>query len=129
MLLKVQTPFKMITKEKVLKVIAEDSNGFFGILPRHIDLTTKIVSSILTYEDHQGEGYIAVDEGILVKQGDTIGLCTRDAFESRDLGRLHQTMESQMKHQREEEEQFGLEASKLELGIVKSFYDLTQLRP
>lgn len=127
MLLKVQTPFKMIVKERVAKVIAEDPDGFLGILPRHIDFATKIIPSILTYEDHQGEGYIAVDEGILVKQGDAIALATRDAFEGRDLGKLHEMMQEQLESHREEEEQAGLETTKLELGIVKSFYDLSRI--
>lgn len=127
MLLKIQTPLKIITKEKVTKVIAEDSRGFFGILSRHIDMTTKIVASILTYTDESGEGYIATDKGIFVKQGDQIQISTRDAFESRDLGELHNTMKAEMEKESEEEEAFQRETSKLELGIVKSFYNLGQI--
>lgn len=128
MLLKVQTPFKVITKERVSKVIAEDSNGFFGILPKHIDFTTKIFPSILTYEDLQGEGYIVLSQGILIKQGDTIRLSTRDAYEERSLEKLHETMAHQMQSKSDEEEQLGLEATKLEIGIVKSFYDLKKIK-
>jgi F-type H+-transporting ATPase subunit epsilon len=118
----------MITKEKISKVVAEDLKGFFGILPKHIDFVTKIVPSILTYEGPQGEGYIVLNEGILVKQGDTIQLATRDAFEGRDLGKLHETLERQIASEAEEEKQLGLEVTKLELGIIKSFYDLKTLK-
>lgn len=127
MLLKIQTPLKIITKEKVTKVIAEDPSGFFGILPRHIDLATKIVPSILTYTDENGEGYIATDKGIFVKQGDQILISTMDAFESRDLGQLHEIMKLEMDQETEGEEALQKETAKLELGIIKSFYNLGQI--
>lgn len=127
MLLKVITPNHIITKEKVLKVIGEDPDGSFGILPKHIDFVTKIVPSILVYTDDQGEGYIGVDEGILVKQQDVIEISVQTALESRNLGQLHNEMETYFKKQEEEEEQTGSETTKLELGIVKSLYDLKVL--
>ncbi|PIS01150.1 MAG: F0F1 ATP synthase subunit epsilon [Chlamydiae bacterium CG10_big_fil_rev_8_21_14_0_10_35_9] len=127
MLLKVITPTNIITKEKVGKVIGEDPDGSFGILPKHIDFVTKIVPSILVYTDDQGEGYIGVDEGILVKQQDVIQISVQTALESRNLGQLHNEMEVHFKNQEEEEEQTALETTKLELGIVKSFYDLKAL--
>lgn len=124
MLLKVITPTHIITKEKVMKVIGEDPDGSFGILPKHIDFVTKIIPSILVYTDEQGEGYIGLDEGILVKQQELIQVSVQSAFESRNLGQLHREMEIYLRKQEEEEEQTGLETTKLELGIVKSFYDL-----
>ena|SRR3990167_10460941 len=127
MLLKVITPTNIITKEKVVKVIGEDPDGSFGILPKHIDFVTKIVPSILVFTDDQGEGYIGVDEGILVKQQDVIQISVQAALESRNLGQLHNEMELLFRKQEEEEEQAGLETTKLELGIVKSFYDLKVL--
>lgn len=124
MFLKVHTPFKILIKEKVAKILVEGSDGFFGILPKHIDTTTKLVPSILTYEDAQGEGYMVVDEGILVKKGDGVQICTKDVWESRDLGKIHEVMRQKQTQMQEEEEQSALETTKLELGIVKRFYDL-----
>ncbi len=125
MILKVITPINIITKEKVVKVIGEDPDGSFGILPKHIDFVTKIVPTILVYTDEKGEGYIGVDEGILVKQHDVIQISVQAAFESRNLGQLHNEMDIYFKKQ--EEEKTGLESTKLELDIVKSFYDLKVL--
>jgi F-type H+-transporting ATPase subunit epsilon len=127
MLLKVLTPIDILTKEKVIKVVGEGANGFFGILPRHIDFITKIVPSIIVYVDEHGKGYIAVDEGILVKQKDQIQVSVREAFESRNLGQIHDTMNEHLSKFEEEESQMGIETTKLELGIVKSFYDLKRL--
>jgi len=127
MLLKVITPTNIMIKEKVMKLIGEDPDGSFGILPKHIDFVTKIVPSILVYTDDKGEGYIGVDEGILVKQQDVIQISVQTALESRNLGQLHNEMEVHFRKQEEEEEQTGLETTKLELGIVKSFYDLKVL--
>lgn len=127
MQLTIITPNRVLSIEMVSKLIGEDLNGSFGILPKHIDFVTKIVPSVLIYVDEQGEGYIAVDEGILVKQSRTIQISVKEALESRNLGELHKTMEKQFQKRQEEEKHSEMERSKLEIGIVRSLYDLEAL--
>lgn len=117
----------MFSVEKVSKVIGEDLNGSFGVLPKHIDFVTKIVPSILIYVDEEGEGYVAVDEGIFVKQNRTIQISVKEAVESRNLGELHKMMEKEFQEHEEEEKHSETERSKLEIGIVKKLYDLEAL--
>lgn len=125
--LKVLTPGKTITKKNVTKLIGESLEGSFGILPRHIDFVTKIVPCILFYESEAEEGYFAVDEGIFVKQQDILRLSVKTAVEKKDLGELREAMEKEFEQSEEEEKRSGMEITKLELGIVKSFYNLKQL--
>lgn len=127
MQLKVLTPHKIITKKNVTKFLGESTEGGFGILPRHIDFVTKILPCIFFYESDTGEGYFAVDEGILVKQQDILRISVRTAVEKKDLGELRDTMEKEFQQSEEEEKRSGMEITKLELGIVKSFYNLEQL--
>jgi len=126
-LLKVLTPHNIILKSRVIKIVGEGFEGSFGILPKHIDFTTKIVPSILFYEGSDESGYIAVDEGILVKQYDQVFISVREAVEKKDLGQLRSAMEARFKQTEEEERKSGMETTKLELGIVKSFYDLKKI--
>lgn len=128
MLLKVLTPNDMILKKNVTKIIAEDVQGNFELLPKHIDFLTKIVPCILLFSnDETQEGYIALDEGILVKHADRVNISVKEAYERGTLGELRETMEKKFKERAEEEQKIKTEITKLELAVVKSFYDLKKL--
>jgi len=66
--LKVLLPTEVLIDEEVRKVTAEAENGFFCLLPRHIDFATALIPGLLSFEDSEGrETFVAVDEGVLVK--------------------------------------------------------------
>ena len=54
MRLKGLLPMKVFIDQDVNKVIAEAGNGFFCLLPKHIDFIAALVPSILSFE-HDGE--------------------------------------------------------------------------
>src|SRR5665811_1557110 len=62
--LKILLPFRIFAeKGGVLRIVAETSEGSFGLLPRRLDCVTALVPGILTYENEtEGEVYVAVDE-------------------------------------------------------------------
>jgi len=48
----------------------------------------------LTYQNEgEGEVYVAVDEGVLVKAGLDVFVSVRDAIAGADLGRLHEAVD------------------------------------
>jgi len=90
MRLKVLLPFRVfVDKVGVMRIVAETSEGSFGLLPRRRDCVAALVPGILTYQsDADGEVFIAVDEGVLVKIGDEVQVSVRRASSGADLASL-----------------------------------------
>jgi F-type H+-transporting ATPase subunit epsilon len=88
--LKVLLPFRVFAdKFDVSGIIAETSEGSFGLLPRRRDCVAALVPGILTYQtDAEGEVFIAVDEGVLVKIGAEVHVSVRRAASGTDLASL-----------------------------------------
>ncbi|MDY6909404.1 MAG: hypothetical protein SWC40_05625 [Thermodesulfobacteriota bacterium] len=65
MRLRILLPTEILLEEPVRKIVAEAPNGFFCLLPRHVDFVTALVLGILSYEAEDGrERFAAMDEGI-----------------------------------------------------------------
>ena len=69
MRLKVLLPSRVLVDEEVTKVVAEAENGWFCLLPRHVDFVAALVPGILVFTTTDGaEGLVAIDHGMLVKR-------------------------------------------------------------
>ncbi len=90
MRLKVLLPYRVfVEKTGVSSIVAETSEGSFGLLPRRRDCVAALVPGILTYQsDADGEVFIAVDEGVLVKTGNEVRVSVRHASTGTDLAGL-----------------------------------------
>jgi F-type H+-transporting ATPase subunit epsilon len=90
MKLKVLLPYQVYAEiDGVERIVAETTQGSFGLLPRRLDCVAVLEPGILTYETKAaGEIYIAVDEGILVKVGADVLVSVRNAIGGTDLGKL-----------------------------------------
>ncbi len=90
MRLEVLLPFRVFAdKADVLRIVAETRDGSFGLLPRRRDCVAALVPGILTYESEaDGEVFVAVDEGVLVKIGDRVQVSVRRASSGADLASL-----------------------------------------
>jgi F-type H+-transporting ATPase subunit epsilon len=88
--LKVLLPFRVFAdKTEVLRIVAETSDGSYGLLPRRRDCIAALVPGILTYESEaEGEVFVAVDEGVLLKIGDEVRVSVRRALGGADLASL-----------------------------------------
>ena len=69
--LKVLLPFQIfVDKKGVKRIVAQTLQGSFGLLPHRLDCAAALAPGILTYEtEEEGEVYLAVDQGVLVKAG------------------------------------------------------------
>jgi F-type H+-transporting ATPase subunit epsilon len=52
--LKVLLPTEILIEREVTKIVAEAENGFFCILPRHVDFAAALVPGILAFTTLSG---------------------------------------------------------------------------
>ncbi len=121
MRLKLAIPTRILVDEEVAKVSAEAENGWFTLLPGHIDFVAALVPSLLAYEDGAGrETVVAVDEGILVKQGPQVLVSSRNAVMGASLEELGQTVEEHFAALGEQEAQARSALAKMEADFVRN---------
>ncbi len=122
MKLKVLLPAEVLLEEEVKKVTAEAKNGSFTLLPRHIDFVTALVPGIVSYVMPAGrEHFLALDEGILVKQGDWVYISSPQGVLGDDLGHLQDLVENQLKVLTEGERKARLVMTRLEVDTLRRF--------
>jgi F-type H+-transporting ATPase subunit epsilon len=93
--LKILLPFQVfVEKTGVSRIVAENLDGSFGLLPHRLDCVAPLAPGILIYQNEgAGEVYVAVDEGVLVKTGLDVLVSVRNAIGGTDLGQLHAAVE------------------------------------
>lgn len=118
--LKVLLPFGVFAeKADVLKVVADTNVGSAGILPHRLDCVAALTPGILFYEsESDGQVYIAVDQGILVKVGLTVLISVSNAIAGKDLDQLKQAVESQFFNLNQQEKNVRSLMAKLESGLI-----------
>lgn len=119
--LKILLPYQVfMEKHNVLRLVAENRQGSFGLLPHRLDCVAALIPGILTCETVQdGEFYIAVDEGVLVKTGTNVLISVRNAFSGQDLGSLQETIEKEFMSLDEREKNVRIVLAKLEGEFVR----------
>ena len=121
MKLKILLPFKVFAeKTGVLRIVAETRGGSVGFLPHRRDCAAALAPGILVFEtDREGEGYIAVDEGVLVKTGADVLVSVRNAIGGTDLGKLREAVEKEFLNLDEQEKRVRSVLAKLESGFIR----------
>ncbi|MEO7424861.1 MAG: F0F1 ATP synthase subunit epsilon [Fibrobacteria bacterium] len=123
MQLRILLPFRVFAnKAEVLRIVAESPDGLFGLLPNRLDCVAPLVPGILTYETAaEGEAYVAVDEGVLVKSGADVLVSVRRAIAGADLGKLHDLVAREFLAMDETEKKVRSVMAKLESGFLHRF--------
>ncbi len=107
-------------KNGVSRIVAETIEGAFGLLPRRLDCVAALVPGILTYQTQdQGEVFVAVDEGVLIKTGMDVLVSVRRAQGGKDLGQLHHAVEQEYLTLNEEAKVARSVMAKLETGLLR----------
>ena len=120
MRLKVWVPTEVFLDEEVTKVKAEADNGWFCILPRHIDYVTALAPGILFFErPGQPAECLAIDRGILVKCGPEVAVSTRHAVRGASLETLQDAVAQQFRVLQEKEQAARVLEAKLEAELVR----------
>ena len=123
MTLKVLLPFQVFAeKTGVSRIVAETHEGSFGLLPHRLDCVAALAPGILTYESEaDGEVFVAVDEGVLVKTGADVLVSVRRALAGKDLGQLRATVTKEFLTLGEQEQSVRSVMAKLESGFLRRF--------
>jgi F-type H+-transporting ATPase subunit epsilon len=124
--LRVLLPFEIFADETgVSRIVAETSDGSFGLLPHRLDCVAALAPGILTYEtEASGEVFVAVDEGVLVKTGPDVLVSVRRAIVGESLDRLRDAVEQEFLTLDERERSVRLVMAKLETGFLRRFASL-----
>jgi F-type H+-transporting ATPase subunit epsilon len=119
--LKILLPFKIFAEKTfVLRIVAETHQGSFGLLPHRRDCVAALAPGILIYETKaQGEVYVAVDEGVLVKTGLDVFISVRNAIGGTDLGQLRDAVEQEFLNLNEREQSVRSVMAKMESGFIR----------
>jgi F-type H+-transporting ATPase subunit epsilon len=123
MKLKILLPFRVfVEKDAVSRIVAETNKGSLGLLPQRLDFVAALVPGILTYEtEDDGEVYVAVDEGVLVKKGRDVLVSVRNAVSGEDLAFLRQAVDRDFHNLAEQELNVRSVLAKMESVFIRRF--------
>jgi F-type H+-transporting ATPase subunit epsilon len=128
--LTVTTPTRLVVDANdVVALLAEDETGSFGIWPRHADLLTALVPSVVSWRLKSGrEQHCAVHGGLLtVSGGARIAVTTREAVVGDDLVQLEAEVRRRFAEAAERESQARTDAARLHAAAIRRI--LGYLRP
>ncbi|MFY9954856.1 F0F1 ATP synthase subunit epsilon [Bradyrhizobium sp.] len=119
--LKVLLPFQIFAeKTGVSRIVAETQEGSFGLLPHRLDCVAALAPGILIFEMKiEGEAYVAVDEGVLVKTGSDVLVSVRNAIAGTDLGQLREAVQREFLHLDEQEKNVRSVLAKMEGDLMR----------
>ncbi|MEO6410080.1 MAG: F0F1 ATP synthase subunit epsilon [Burkholderiaceae bacterium] len=131
MKLEILLPFRVfLEKDEVLRIVAETVQGSFGLLPHRLDCVAALIPGILTFETAvDGEIFVAVDEGVLVKTGAEVRVSVRRAILGTDLAGLRAAVEREFLAQDEQARGMREVLTKLESGFVARFARMQKASP
>lgn len=126
MTLKVLLPFEVFADiTGVSRIVATTRHGSFGLLPHRLDCVAALAPGILIYDtEADGEVFVAVDEGVLVKTGADVLVSVRRAIGGADLGTLRDAVEREFLAVDEYESELRSVLARLEAGFVRRFATL-----
>ena len=124
--LKVLLPFEIFADETgVSRIVAETRDGTFGLLPHRLDCVAALTPGILTYQtEAEGEVFVAVDQGVLVKTGSNVLVSVRRALGGKDLSKLRDLVEKEFLTVNEETKSVRLVMARLETGLLRRMASL-----
>lgn len=142
MRLLVTTPDETVVDRDVTKVVADAENGSFGLLPRHIDFVAALVPGLLSFLEPVGpvearsggsrvadsgrEVVLAVDAGILVKQGRLVRVAAHRAIVGDQLGDLNRRVARATLALEQDEQRARSSVARLEAGFVRRMMEVQE---
>lgn len=123
--LKVLLPFGVFAdKNDVSRIVAETTEGAYGLLPRRLDCVAALPPGILMYEsESEGEVFLAIDAGVLVKTGFEVHVSVRNAIGGDNLRTLHTAVEQEFMTLNEQEQNLHSVLTKMESGFIRQLVE------
>lgn len=125
MKLTVWLPSEVLLEAEVVRIKAKAENGWFGMLPKHVDFVTALAPSVLIFQaSGKPEEYLAIDHGILIKCGPEVKISTRNAVRGTSLEQLRREVETQFLAREELEAKARAWEAKLETDLVRRLLEV-----
>jgi F-type H+-transporting ATPase subunit epsilon len=123
--LKVLLPFQIfVEKTGVSRIVAETREGSFGLLPHRLDCVAPLAPGILIYQtEAEGEVFVAVDEGVLVKTGPDVLVSVRRAISGTDLSQLRDQVKQEFLTLDEHEQNVRSVMAKMETRLIRQLVE------
>lgn len=130
MTLTILLPFRIFAKiDNVSRIIAETLEGSFGLLPHRLDCTAALVPGILTYTTNaDSTTHLAVDEGALIKDGDSVFISVRRAIAGAHLNDLHEAVVREYLTLNTQQREMRTVVAKMESGFIGRLAELRHER-
>jgi F-type H+-transporting ATPase subunit epsilon len=118
--LRILLPLGVFTdKADVMRIVAETSDGSYGLLPNRLDCVAALMPGILSYEvKDRATVYVGIDQGVLVKAGANVTVSVRRAIGGADLGQLKDAVERDFLKLNEQERNVRAAVAKMESGLM-----------
>ncbi len=126
MRLKILTPTTVFLDKEVQKVDFEALDGFFTLLPKHMDFVNALKPTIVQYQENGKTSYVACQKGVVVKKGDEVLLSTPLAIQNNDLEKLKNQIKVSFQQMEENRKEALLSLTRLELGLTKGLMQLNK---
>jgi len=127
MTLKVLLPSRVLVDETATKVVAEAENGWFCLLPRHVDFVTALVPGVLIFTTGDGaESLVAIDHAVLVKRDTEVLVSAWRGARGGDLASLRAVVEREFLALDDRERAARSALARLEAGVVRRFVELEE---
>lgn len=130
MTLLLTVPSGVLIDEEVTRIVTDTDRGAFCLLPRHADTVMLVVPGLLLYrplggaDDGHDDVVVAVDDGVLVKAGDSVRVASQRAVVAGDLGNAEATVREHFRTRSEHEKRARTALSRLEADIVRRLGEL-----
>ncbi|MEE4382696.1 MAG: F0F1 ATP synthase subunit epsilon [Pseudomonadales bacterium] len=123
--LKVLLPTEILVDEPVQRVLAEAENGWFCLLPRHVDFAAALVPGVLCFQPTAGtERYAALDAAILLKCGREVLVSAQRGVRGEALESLEALVRERFLELDEQARRARAALARLEASTLRRFRDL-----
>jgi len=120
MQLRLLTPSHALVDAPATKIVCEAENGYFCLLPRHVDFVSALTPGVFTYWSPEAhEHLLAIDEGTLVKCGAEVIVSVRNAVRGTSLARLRDLAEHEFKSRDERQRMAHSALARLEAAALR----------
>lgn len=120
MRVRIVTPLEVVLEREAGRLSARGAHGSFTLLPRHVDLVAALLPGLVTVDDE----VLAVDEGLLVKQGPRVVLTVREAVVGAPLEALRRAVEDRFLNLDDRERRARSALALLQAGMLRRAVDL-----
>ena len=119
--LKILLPSHVFAEKTGLsRIVFETGDGSYGVLPHRLDCVAVLCPGILVYENEtEGEAYVAIDAGILVKTGAAVLVSVRNAIAGQGLAQLRDSVEREFLQLNQQEQSMRSALMKMESGLIR----------